>query len=142
MTQSSTAMCLPQGPPWSATCVELPHTATKCINAAPLPRSFAPSTCSPAVFSRPGPAAPPHPITPQPTPSVPASAPSSAHGPVPQGIDKRGRPVPFQGGRIVYNSFNNLGCNVSSCSFLHTCSLCSSTHARMSCPHNITKHGF
>ncbi len=51
-----------------------------------------------------------------------------------------GRLVLYWGGRMVCDNFNDLGCNISSCHFLHTCSFCGGAHVRSSCPHNPTKH--
>ncbi|KAK0135696.1 hypothetical protein N1851_028418 [Merluccius polli] len=62
-------------------------------------------------------------------------------GPAPKGVDRRGRPILYQGGRVLCNNFNDLGCNSSNCRFLHTCSFCGGAHARVTCPHNPTKHG-
>lgn len=41
---------------------------------------------------------------------------------------------------MVCNNFNDLGCNASSCCFLHTCSFCGRAHARSTCPHSPTQH--
>lgn len=103
---------------------------------SPLPRPCTPAARSPLVFFRP--AAPP-----QPPPPPPAKMPPSTLGPIPQGVDKGGRPVLYQGSRMVCNNFNDLGCNISSCRFLHSCSFCGGTHARSSCPPpHFLIHGF
>lgn len=104
-------------------CGALSHPATKSVITVHfhvlLPRPHAPAspltTACCTTFSH----------HPQPTNSLP-----STHGTLPCGIDKRGRLVLFQGGRMVCNNFNNLGCNLSSCWFLQTCSFCGSAHAR------------
>ncbi|AWP19546.1 Polyprotein, partial [Scophthalmus maximus] len=64
---------------------------------------------------------------------------SAPLGSFPKRVDRRGRPVLYQGGRMVCNNLNDLGCSGSSCRFLHTCSFCGGAHARATCPHNPTK---
>lgn len=59
-------------------------------------------------------------------------------GPLLKGVDKRGRPVLYQGGRMTCNNFNDLGYTVTSCRFLHT--YCSGAHFRPTYPHNLIKH--
>ncbi|TNN25746.1 hypothetical protein EYF80_064122 [Liparis tanakae] len=71
--------------------------------------------------------------TPRPNPFKPA--------PRPKDTDRRGRPILYQGGKTVCNNFNDLGCSVSSCRFLHTCSFCGEAHTKSTCPHNPLKHG-
>ncbi|XP_027136074.1 uncharacterized protein LOC113746034 [Larimichthys crocea] len=112
------------------------HPATTCSITTQLPHSSAPQKRNQAVSRNLPPAAPPPSITPKPATPLPASL-----GPAPKGVDKRGRPILYQGGRMLCNNFNDLGCSTSSCRFLHTCSFCGGAHARVTCPHNPTKHG-
>ncbi|XP_030253189.1 uncharacterized protein LOC115569298 [Sparus aurata] len=112
------------------------HPTTTCTLTASLPPTTFQTNQKPAVFHNVPPTAPPPSITPKPVNIQPI-----ALGPLPKGVDKRGRPVLYQGGRMVCNNFNDLGCKVSSCRFLHTCSFCGGAHARSTCPHNPTKHG-
>ncbi len=56
----------------------------------------------------------------------------------PNAVDKKGRPILHQGGRTICNNFNDNGCQMSQCRFLHTCSFCGGGHARPACPHNPT----
>ncbi|XP_076583733.1 uncharacterized protein LOC143319050 [Chaetodon auriga] len=109
------------------------HTATECTLMNPLPHSAPPNKRTPTVFPSLPSTAPPPTITPKPAPTQP-----TAIGPLPRGVDRRGRPVLFQSGRMVCNNFNDLGCNASSCRFLHTCSFCGGAHSRPTCPHNPT----
>ncbi|KAK0142945.1 hypothetical protein N1851_018939 [Merluccius polli] len=112
------------------------HPTTTCTLTASLPRTSYQTNHNPAVFHSMPPTAPPPTITPKPVNIQPI-----ALGPLPKGVDKRGRPILYQGGRMVCNKFNDLGCKVASCRFLHTCSFCGKAHARSTCPHNPTKHG-
>ncbi|XP_067472440.1 uncharacterized protein [Thunnus thynnus] len=95
-------------------------------------RIFAAHT-SLSVFNRLSPAAPPPPIIPWPVNIRP-----SVNVPMPKGVDRRGRPILYQGGRMVCNNFNYLGCALSNCRLLHVCSFCGGAHARSTCPHNPT----
>ncbi|KAK0154281.1 hypothetical protein N1851_003636 [Merluccius polli] len=112
------------------------HPATTCTLTTPLPNTSFPQKRNQAVFRNLPPAAPPPSITPKPAASQPTTL-----GPAPKGVDRRGRPILYQGGRVLCNNFNDLGCNSSNCRFLHTCSFCGGAHARVTCPHNPTKHG-
>lgn len=102
------------------------------------PTTASQSSCPqllPAVFNHLSTAAPPPPINPKPTyldihPSV--------NVPIPKGVDKQGRSILYQAGRMVCNSFNHLGPTLSNCHLLHTCSFSGGAHARKSCPHNPT----
>eukprot|EP00064_Thunnus_orientalis_P000894 superscaffoldBa00000052_g895 len=116
------------------------HPASECVIAAPFSRPLVPPPHPPSVFSRLGPTAPPPPITPKPPNPPPAAMPLLASGSIPRGVDKKGRPFLYQGGRMICNNFNNLDCSTSSCRFLHTCSFCGGTHARHAYPHNPTLH--
>ncbi|KAI9532830.1 hypothetical protein NQZ68_028529 [Dissostichus eleginoides] len=84
-------------------------------------------------FNRLSPATPPHPIFPS-----PANKRSSANAPVSKGVDRHGRPILYQDGRMVCNNFNDLGCSLSSCRLMQVCSFCGGAHARSTCPHNPT----
>eukprot|EP00064_Thunnus_orientalis_P024538 superscaffoldBa00010675_g24833 len=77
--------------------------------------------------------APPAPIPPKPTSSTP-----SVIFPLPNGIDKKGRPIMHQGGRTTFNNFNNAGCSMSQCCFLYVCAFCGGGHTHPACPHNPT----
>ncbi|XP_067435007.1 uncharacterized protein [Thunnus thynnus] len=116
------------------TCGAPSHPATACTLSAPLPRASVTDKRSPAMPHYLPSAAPPPSITPKPALDHP-----SILGPLPKGTDRRGRPVLYQGGRMICNNFNELGCSSSSCKFLHTCSFCGGAHARAACPHNPTK---
>lgn len=85
------------------------------------------------VFNHLSSAAPPHPIIPRPVDIHP-----TVNIPMLKEIDKRGRPVPYQGGGMVCNNFNHLGCTLSICLLLHACSFCRGPHVRSTCPHNPT----
>ncbi|XP_054463932.1 uncharacterized protein LOC129098839 [Anoplopoma fimbria] len=102
---------------------------------SPLPSTAAPRRRSPTGYRSLPPSFPPPSIIPKPATNQPTTT-----GPLPKGVDRRGRPVLFQGGRMVCNNFNDLGCSTSSCRFLHTCSFCGGAHSRPTCPHNPTKH--
>ncbi|XP_053170466.1 uncharacterized protein LOC128354229 [Scomber japonicus] len=107
------------------------HPASACsipakINIQHNPtRSYAlPHTPSPA---------PPATIIPRPVaPNLPLFSPNT------NGVDKRGRPILRQGGRTICNNFNEEGCKMSQCRYLHVCSFCGGRHARSACPHNPT----
>uniref|UniRef100_UPI003AAD8AB9 uncharacterized protein n=1 Tax=Centroberyx gerrardi TaxID=166262 RepID=UPI003AAD8AB9 len=101
------------------------HPATACTVSAPPPRSCPSSSRNAPVFNRLSQAAPPPPIIPRPADIRP-----SVNVPVPKGVDKRGRPILYQGGRMVCNNFNHLGCTLSNCRLLHVCSFCGGAHAR------------
>ncbi|XP_071781595.2 uncharacterized protein LOC139931867 [Centroberyx gerrardi] len=101
------------------------HPATACTVSAPPPRSCPSSSRNAPVFNRLSQAAPPPPIIPRPADIRP-----SVNVPVPKGVDKRGRPILYQGGRMVCNNFNHLGCPLSNCRLLHVCSFCGGAHAR------------
>ncbi|XP_042251963.1 uncharacterized protein LOC121886109 [Thunnus maccoyii] len=109
-------------------------TRAPCTLSAPLPRALVTDKRSPAMPYHLPLAAPPPSITPKPALDHP-----SILCPLPKGTDRRGRPVLYQGGRMICNNFNDLGCSSSSCKFLHTCSFCGGAHARATCPHNPTK---
>lgn len=89
------------------------------------------------LFNRLSSAAPPPSIIPQPTTArrLPNAVGSAG------GRDRRGRPVLYQGGRMLCNNFNDQGCASSSCRFLHACSFCGGAHARSACPHNPVEVG-
>eukprot|EP00064_Thunnus_orientalis_P024128 superscaffoldBa00009934_g24404 len=110
------------------------HPATACTLSAPLPRASVTDKRSPAMPYHLPLVAPPQSITPKPALDHP-----SILSPLPKGTDRRGRPVLYQGGRMICNNFNDLGCSSSSCKFLHTCSFCGGAHARAACPHNPAK---
>ncbi|XP_053178134.1 uncharacterized protein LOC128361632 [Scomber japonicus] len=77
--------------------------------------------------------APPATIIPRPVaPNRPLFSPNI------NGVDKRGRPILRQGGRTICNNFNEEGCKMSQCRYLHVCSFCGGGHARSACPHNPT----
>eukprot|EP00064_Thunnus_orientalis_P000809 superscaffoldBa00000047_g810 len=116
------------------TCGAPSHPAAACTLSAPLPPASVTDKQSPAMPYHLPSAAPPPSITPKPALDHP-----SILGPLPKGTDRRGRPVLYQGGRMICNNFNILGCSSSSCKFLHTCSFCGGAHARATCPHNPTK---
>ncbi|XP_078143999.1 uncharacterized protein LOC144542156 [Centroberyx gerrardi] len=101
------------------------HPATACTVSAPPPRSCPSSSRNAPVFNRLSQAAPPPPIIPRPADIRP-----SVNVPVLKGVDKRGRPILYQGGRMVCNNFNHLGCTLSNCRLLHVCSFCGGAHAR------------
>ncbi|KAK1889107.1 Dynamin-2 [Dissostichus eleginoides] len=113
------------------------HLASSCSVSTPPPeppRSLPFSSIGNAsAFNRLSPATPPPPIIPR-----PANKRSSANAPVSKGVDRRGRPILYQGGRMVCNNFNDLGCSLSSCRLMHICSFCGGAHARSTCPHNPT----
>lgn len=105
------------------------HPASSCSIITP----FQPQTSSsrkPSVFNCLA-ATPPPPIIPKP-------AGPSINIPTSKGVDKRGRQILYQGGRMVSNNFNHLGCIFSNCRLLHTCFFCVGVHARNSFPHNPT----
>ncbi|XP_044217636.1 uncharacterized protein LOC122989025 [Thunnus albacares] len=116
------------------TCGAPSHPAAACTLSAPLPRASVTDKQSPATPHYLPSVAPPPSITPKPALDHP-----SILGPLPKGTDRRGRPVLYQGGRMICNNFNDLSCSSSSCKFLHTCSFCGGAHARATCPHNPTK---
>eukprot|EP00064_Thunnus_orientalis_P011846 superscaffoldBa00001753_g11878 len=122
------------------------------------PRAVLPSLCSSLIpLLRPVPCAPSHPTmactlsaplpctsvaekqNPPPITPKPAIAQLSTLGPLPKGVDKRGTPILYQGGRMICNNYNDLGCSVFSCRFMDTCSFCSGAHARSTCPRNPSK---
>ena len=109
------------------------HPASACTVTAPPPRSRPSSSRNTTVFNRLSPAAPPPSIIPRPINIRP-----SVNVPMPKGVDRRGRPILYQGGRMVCNNFNHLGCALSNCRLLHVCSFCGGAHARSTCPHNPT----
>ncbi|KAL1267272.1 hypothetical protein QQF64_002947 [Cirrhinus molitorella] len=108
------------------------HPASICTVITPLNLQSSSSRKS-SVFNRLSSAAPPPPIIPKPLDIRP-----TVNIPTPKSIDKRGRPILYQGGRMVCNNFNHLGCSLSNCRLLHVCSFCGGAHARNSCPHNPT----
>ena len=113
------------------------HPATACSVSAPQPepprpRPF-PSRGNASVPDRLSFAAPPPSIIPR-----AAFKRSPANAPALKGVDRHGRPVLYQGGRMVCNNFNDLGCSLSSCRLMHICSFCGGAHARSTCPHNPT----
>ncbi|KAL1276499.1 hypothetical protein QQF64_036122 [Cirrhinus molitorella] len=108
------------------------HPASICTVITPL-NLQSPSSRKSSVFNRLSSAAPPPPIIPKPLDIHP-----TVNIPTPKSIDKRGRPILYQGGRMVCNNFNHLGCSLSNCRLLHVCSFCGGAHARNSCPHNPT----
>ncbi|XP_042284038.1 protein transport protein SEC31-like [Thunnus maccoyii] len=116
------------------TCGAPSHPAAACTLSAPLPPASVTDKQSPAMPYHLPSAAPPPSITPKPALDHP-----SILGPLPKGTDRRGRPVLYQGGRMICNNFNILGCSSSSCKFLHTCSFCGGAHARATCSHNPAK---
>ncbi|XP_061574443.1 uncharacterized protein LOC133441046 [Cololabis saira] len=112
-------------------CGAASHPASSCsIPAHAGPHS---TRARPSAFSRLSSAAPPPPLLPKHTSSNP-----SVSIPVTKGIDARGRPIMHQGGRSICNNFNDTGCHMSQCRFLHVCSYCGGGHARPACPHNPT----
>ncbi|XP_061585356.1 uncharacterized protein LOC133450379 [Cololabis saira] len=112
-------------------CGAASHPASSCsIPAHAGPHS---TRARPSAFSHLSSAAPPPPLLPKHTPSNP-----SVSIPVTKGIDARGRPIMHQGGRSICNNFNDTGCHMSQCRFLHVCSYCGGGHARPACPHNPT----
>ena len=110
------------------------HPATACTLSAPLPRTSVTEKRAPAIPRSVPQAAPPPPI-----PPTPVAAQPSILGPLPKGMDRRGRPVLYQGGKMICNNYNDLGCHSSSCRFLHTCSFCGGAHARATCSQNPIK---
>ncbi len=112
-----------------AACAALPcslcgapsHPASSC--SIPTRAKPHPSLCHPSA------AAPPAPIPPQP---------ALASFPTISGVNKKGRPIMHQGGRAICNNFNNAGCNISQCRFLHVFSFCGGGHVCPACPHNTT----
>ena len=92
------------------------HPTTTCTLTASLPPTSFHTSHKPAVFHN-MPTAPSPSITP-----TPVNIQLIALCPLPKGVDKIGRPILYQGGSMVYSNFNDLGCKVSSCRFLHTCS--------------------
>ncbi|KAF3845718.1 hypothetical protein F7725_002796 [Dissostichus mawsoni] len=74
------------------------HPASACSVSAPPPRtphSLLSSSRNASDFNRLSPTAPPPPIFPS-----PANKRSSANAPVSKGVDKHGRPILYQGGRM------------------------------------------
>ncbi|TKS86208.1 Titin [Collichthys lucidus] len=80
------------------------HPATTCSITTQLPRTSIPQKHNQTVSRNLPPAAPPPSITPK-----PAAPQSASLGPAPKGVDRRGRPILYQGGRILCNNFNDLG---------------------------------
>ncbi|MEQ2207921.1 hypothetical protein XENOCAPTIV_021094 [Xenoophorus captivus] len=112
-------------------CGAPPHPATTYATVIPL--HCRPSSRSSSVLDWLPSAAPPPPIT-----SKPSDTCTSVNFPVTKGVDRQGRPILYQGGRMICNNFNDLGCSISNCRLLRSCSFCSSAHARNSYPHNPT----
>ncbi|CAJ1081151.1 leucine-rich repeat extensin 2 [Xyrichtys novacula] len=109
------------------------HPATACIVSAPQPGPRSSSSHNTTVLNRLSPAAPPPPIKPKPLYIQP-----TVDVPMPKGVDKKGRPILYQAGRMVCNNFNHHGCTFSNCRFLFVCSFCGGAHAGCTCPHNPT----
>ncbi|MED6240133.1 hypothetical protein ATANTOWER_016532 [Ataeniobius toweri] len=61
-------------------------------------------------------------VSPPPIISKPSDTHTSVNIPIPKGIDKRGHPILYKGGRMVCNNFNDLDCSISSCRLLKACS--------------------
>ncbi|TKS66131.1 hypothetical protein D9C73_000187 [Collichthys lucidus] len=80
------------------------HSATTCSITTQLPRTSIPQKHNQTVSRNLPPAAPPPSITPK-----PAAPQSASLGPAPKGVNRRGRPILYQGGRILCNNFNDLG---------------------------------
>ncbi|TKS66075.1 hypothetical protein D9C73_000131 [Collichthys lucidus] len=80
------------------------HSATTCSITTQLPRTSIPQKHNQTVSRNLSPAAPPPSITPK-----PAAPQSASLGPAPKGVNRRGRPILYQGGRILCNNFNDLG---------------------------------
>ncbi|KAL0194682.1 hypothetical protein M9458_008254, partial [Cirrhinus mrigala] len=91
------------------------HPASMCTVVKPQSSSSRQTS----VFNRLSSAAPPPSIIPKPLDIRP-----TVNVPIPKSIDKRGRPILYQGGRMVCNNFNHLGCSLSNCRLLHVCSFC------------------
>lgn len=106
------------------------HPASVCAMVAPSRSRLATSRNPP--FNRLSSAAPPPPIVPR----ASAARPILNLPPFSKGSDRHGRPILYQGGRMICNNFNDSGCDVSACRFLHACSFCGGAHARTTCPHN------
>ncbi len=106
------------------------HPASACPIITPLQTQLITSRKT-SIFNELSAAAPPPPIIPKP-------AGPSGNIPTSKGVDKRGRQILYQAGRMVYNNFNHLGCTLSNDRLLHSCSFCGRAHARNTCPHNPT----
>ncbi|XP_065325568.1 interferon-induced very large GTPase 1-like [Pelmatolapia mariae] len=84
-------------------CGALSHPASACI--VPAQNDPQPLRC-PSVLTR---------LTPAPVPEPSKPTISTPSMPLPQGSDKRGRPIMHLGGRTICNNFNDSGCSMSQC---------------------------
>lgn len=108
LIRSCIASFLHPTPPELHLCSVPSHPATACTLTTSMPHTTAPNKWKHCHFLHPACCSPPH--HPSPLTSQHSVKPL---GPPLKGVDKRGRPVLYQGGRMACNNFNDLGYTVT-----------------------------